>query len=194
MVDVSHVSDRTFWDIVATSTKPIIATHSNCRAIANVPRNLTDEMIEAVAKSGGVVCVVFFPEFLEPGWSQKRKLLDAQIAPLLRKASDTEPGDAAHKKVARDRVRTEEYARRLPPVTVSRIADHIDHIVKLVGIDHVGVGSDFDGIQAVPADLSSVAQLPNLTAELLRRGYSEEDIDKILGGNILRVMEEVERH
>lgn len=194
MVDVSHVSDRTFWDIVATSTKPIIATHSNCRAIANVPRNLTDEMIEAIAKSGGVVCVVFFPEFLEPGWSQKRQQVDAQIAPLLRKASDAEPGDAAHKKVARDRVRTEEYARRLPPVTVSRIADHIDHIVKLVGIDHVGIGSDFDGIQAVPADLSSVAQLPNLTAELLRRGYSEEDIDKILGGNILRVMEEVERH
>ncbi|HMF55645.1 MAG TPA: dipeptidase [Pyrinomonadaceae bacterium] len=194
MVDVSHVSDRTFWDIVNTSTKPIIATHSNCRAIANVPRNLTDEMIQAIAKSGGVVCVVFFPEFLEPGWSQKRQQVDAQIVPLLRKASDAEAGDAAHKKVARDRVRIAEYARRLPPVTVSRIADHIDHIVKLVGIDHVGVGSDFDGIQAVPSDLSSVAQLPNLTVELLRRGYSEEDIDKILGGNILRVMEEVERH
>src|SRR5256714_3791230 len=194
MVDVSHVSDRTFWDIVSTSSKPIIATHSNCRAIANVPRNLTDEMIQAVAKSGGVVCVVFFPEFLEPGWSQKRQQVDAQIAPLLRRASDAEAGDAAHKKVARDRVRIEEYARRLPPVTVSRIADHIDHIVKLVGIDHVGIGSDFDGVQAVPSDLSSVAQLPNLTVELLRRGYSEEDIDKILGGNILRVMEEVERH
>ncbi|OLE55795.1 MAG: hypothetical protein AUG51_02205 [Acidobacteria bacterium 13_1_20CM_3_53_8] len=193
MVDVSHVSDRTFWDIVSTSSKPIIATHSNCRAIANVPRNLTDEMIQAVAKSGGVVCVVFFPEFLEPGWSQKRQQVDAQIAPLLRRASDAEAGDAAHKKVARDRVRIEEYARRLPPVTVSRIADHIDHIVKLVGIDHVGIGSDFDGVQAVPSDLSSVAQLPNLTVELLRRGYSEEDIDKILGGNILRVMEEVER-
>jgi len=151
-------------------------------------------MIQAIAKSGGVVCVVFFPEFLEPGWSAKRQRVDAEIAPLIKKASDAEPGDAAHKKVARDRVRTQEYARRLPPVTVSRIADHIDHIVKLVGIDHVGVGSDFDGIQAVPSDLSSVAQLPNLTVELLRRGYSEEDVDKILGGNILRVMEEVERH
>jgi membrane dipeptidase len=90
-------------------------------------------------------------------------------------------------------VRTEEYAKRLPPVTVSRLVDHIDHIVKLVGIDHVGIGSDFDGVQAVPTDLATVADLPNLTAELLKRGYSEADVDKILGGNVLRVMEEVER-
>jgi membrane dipeptidase len=94
--------------------------------------------------------------------------------------------------MARDRVRVEEYARRLPPVSVARIVDHIDYIVKLVGIDHVGMGSDFDGIQAVPADLSSVSELPNLTKELLKRGYTEEDIDKILGGNILRVMEQIE--
>ena len=94
-----------------------------------------------------------------------------------------------HKKLARDRVRREEYLKRLPPVTVSRIVDHIDHVVKLAGIDHVGIGSDFDGVQAVPADLKSVADLPNLTKELLRRGYSESDIDKILGGNMLRVME-----
>ena len=90
-------------------------------------------------------------------------------------------------------MRITEYARRLPAVKVSRIVDHIDHIVKLAGIDAVGIGSDFDGIQAVPQDLSSVAELPNLTAELLRRGYTEADIDKILGGNILRVMEAVER-
>src|SRR5205085_4230556 len=193
MVDVSHVSDPTFWDIINTSTKPVIASHSNCRAIADVPRNLTDDMIRALAKTGGVVCVLFYPEFLEPGWSEKKKQVDAQIAAEVQKASDSEQGNIALKKIARDRVRVREYARLLPPVTISRIVDHIDHIVKLVGIDHVGIGSDFDGVQAVPTDLSSVADLPNLTKELLRRGYSEEDVDKILGGNMLRVMEEVEK-
>ena len=194
MVDVSHLSDPAFWDIVKTSTKPVIATHSGCRAIANVPRNLSDEMIVALARTGGVVNVIFYPEHIEPGWSAKKKKVDAEIASLVQRASDEEKSDAVHKKLARDRVRREEYLKRLPPVTVARIVDHIDHIVKLVGIDHVGIGSDFDGVQAVPSDLKSVADLPNLTAELLRRGYSESDIDKILGGNMLRVMGEVERH
>jgi membrane dipeptidase len=193
MVDVSHVSDMAFWDIVNTSTKPVIASHSNARSIANVPRNLDDEMIRALAKTGGVVCVVFYPEFLEPGWSEKKKQVDTEIAPLVQKASDDEQGSAAQKKMARDRVRLEEYKRRLPPVSVTRIVDHIDHIVKLVGINHVGLGSDFDGIMAVTADLSNIAELPNLTGELLKRGYTEEDINKILGGNILRVMEQVEK-
>lgn len=193
MVDVSHVSDKTFWDIIATSTKPVIATHSGCRAIANVPRNLTDEMIQAIAKSGGVVNVIFYPEHLEPGWSEKKKKVDAEIAPAVQRASDAEPGDVAHKKLARDRVRQEEYLKRLPPVTVSRLVDHIDQVVKLVGVDHVGIGSDFDGVQSTLADLADVSQLPNLTQELLRRGYSEGDIDKILGGNMLRVMEAVEK-
>ncbi len=193
MVDVSHVSDKTFWDIINTSSKPIIATHSNARAIANVARNLDDEMIRALAQKGGVCCVVFYPEFLEPGWSEKKKRVDAEIAPLVKRANDQETRSPAWKKIARDRVRLIEYARRLPAVKVARIVDHIDYIVKLVGIDAVGIGSDFDGIQAVPQDLTSVADLPHLTQELLRRGYTEADIDKILGGNILRVMEEVEK-
>jgi membrane dipeptidase len=191
MVDVSHLSDKAFWDIVNTSTKPVVATHSACRAITNVPRNLTDEMIVALAKTGGVVNVIFYPEHIEPGYSEKKKKVDTEIAAEVQRASDAEPGDAAHQKLARDRVRAQEYLKRLPPVSVSRIVDHIDHIVKLVGIDHVGIGSDFDGVQVVPADLKSVADLPNLTKELLKRGYSENDIDKILGGNMLRVMEEV---
>lgn len=191
MVDVSHVSDKAFWDIVATSTRPVIATHSACRAIADVPRNLDDEMIKALAKTGGVVCVIFYPPFLEPGWSAKKDQVDSEIAALVKKASDEEQGDVAHKKLARDRVRREEFLKRLPPVSVSRVVDHIDHIVKLVGIDHVGIGSDFDGIQATVSDLSSVADLPNLTRELLRRGYSASDVEKILGGNVLRMMEEV---
>jgi membrane dipeptidase len=193
MVDVSHVSDKTFWDIVNTSTKPVVATHSGCRAIANVPRNLTDEMIVALAKTGGVVNVIFYPEHIEPGWSERKKKVDAEIAPLVERASAEEQGNAAQKKLARDRVRSQEYLKRLPAVSVSRIVDHIDHIVKLVGIDHVGIGSDFDGVQAVPADMKSVADLPNLTKELLRRGYSESDIDKILGGNMLRAMEQVQQ-
>src|SRR4029077_6798525 len=100
MVDVSHVSDKTFWDIVQTSTKPVVATHSACRAIADVPRNLTDDMIRALAKTGGVVNVIFYPEHLEPGWSEKKKEVDAQIAPLVQQASVAEKGDAVHKKLA----------------------------------------------------------------------------------------------
>lgn len=189
MVDVSHVSDKTFWDIVNTSSKPVIATHSGCRAITNVPRNLTDEMIQAIGRTGGVVNVIFYPEHLEPGWSEKKKKVDAEIAAEVQRASDEEKGDVAHKKLARDRVRREEFAKRLPPVAVSRLVDHIDHVVKLIGVDHVGIGSDFDGVQSTLSNLSDISQLPNLTIELLRRGYSESDIDKILGGNMLRVME-----
>jgi membrane dipeptidase len=110
MVDVSHVSDKTFWDIVNTSTKPVIATHSGCRAIASVPRNLTDEMIKAIAKSGGVVNVIFYPEHLEPGWSEKKRKVDAEIAAEVQRASEAEKGDVAHKKLARDRVRREAFA------------------------------------------------------------------------------------
>ncbi len=192
MVDVSHVSDPTFWDIVKISTKPVIATHSGCRAIADVPRNLTDDMIRALARTGGVVNVIFYPEHLEPGWSEKKKKVDADIAGLVQSASDQEKGDAVHKKLERDRVRREEYAKRLPRVSVSRLVDHINHIVKLVGIDSVGIGSDFDGVQATLSDLTDVSELPNLTRELLRRGYSESDIDKILGGNMMRVMNETQ--
>jgi membrane dipeptidase len=189
MIDVSHVSDPTFWDIVNTSTAPVIATHSACRAIADVPRNLTDDMIRALAKTGGVVNVIFYPEHLEPGWQALKKKVDVEIDAMVREASASEPGSAVQKKLARDRVRQQEYARRLPPVNVSRIVDHIDHIVKLVGVDHVGIGSDFDGVQITTSDLATVAELPNLTRGLLRRGYSESDVDKILGGNMLRVME-----
>lgn len=193
MVDVSHVSDPTFWDIVETSNKPIIATHSACRAITDVPRNLSDEMIKAIAKSGGVVNVIFYPEHLEPGWSEKKKAVEAQIEPEVQRASAQEEGGAAQKKLARDRVRSREFAKRLPAVSISRLVDHIDHVVQLVGIDHVGIGSDFDGVQSTVSELSDVSALPNLTRELLRRGYSETDIDKILGGNMLRVMEAVQQ-
>jgi membrane dipeptidase len=194
LVDVSHVSDKTFWDIFETSTSPIIATHSNCRAIVNVARNLTDEQIRAVAQTGGVVSVVFYPGFLEPGWKERKNSLDREIVPLLREAARGVEGlGGSARRIATDRVREREYAKRLAPIPLARVVDHIEHIVRLVGVEHVGCGSDFDGIQSTPAGLSSVAELPNLTAELLRRGYTAEDVTKILGGNVLRVMEEVER-
>jgi membrane dipeptidase len=193
MVDVSHVSDPTFWDIINVSEQPVIATHSGCRAIANVPRNLTDEMVQAIAKTGGVVNVIFYPEHLEPGWSEKKRVVDVEIAARVQRASAEKQGNAAQKRLARDEVRREEYAHRLPPVNVSRLVDHIDHVVKLVGIDHVGIGSDFDGVQSTLSDLSNVGDLPNLTRELLRRGYNANGIEKVLGGNMLRVMEQVTR-
>ena len=148
-------------------------------------------MIRAVARTGGVVCVVFYPAFVEPGWRAQKERVDAEIAATVREAGRNAKGRGSFRRIARDRVREREYARRLAPVPFARVADHIDHIVRLVGVDHVGLGSDFDGIQAVPRDLASVADLPNLTAELVRRGYSESDVEKILGGNVLRVMEEL---
>ena len=193
MVDVSHVSDKTFWDIVETARAPVVATHSNCRAIADVPRNLTDEMIAAIARTGGVVSAVFYPGFLEPGWRAKKDAVESEIRPLIEEAERNASGRGSARRIAADRVREREFAARLAPVPLARVADHIDRVVRLAGVEHVGLGSDFDGITATPAGLSSVAELPNLTGELLRRGYTADDVTKILGGNVLRVMEEVER-
>ena len=194
LVDVSHVSDKTFWDMVETSESPVIATHSNCRRIADAPRNLTDDMIRAIAETGGCVCVVYYPGFLEPGWKAKKDAVEAEIQPLIEEAErGASKNGGSLRRIAGDRVREREFAARLAPVPYTRVADHIDHIVRLTGVEHVGCGSDFDGITATPAGLSSVAELPNLTAELLRRDYTEEDVTKILGGNVLRVMEETEK-
>lgn len=193
IVDVSHVSDQTFWDIVETSARPVIATHSGARSIVDVPRNLTDDQIRALGRTGGFCAVVFFPEFIEPGWKQARAIVDHEVLPMAKAASEQTQGSVALKNLARDRVRQHEYAARLPPVSVSRVVDHIDHVVRLIGVDGVGLGSDFDGIPATPGNLASVADLPNLKAELLRRGYTDADVRKILGGNVLRVMREVER-
>lgn len=193
LVDVSHVSDKTFWDIIETSRKPVIATHSGARSIVNHPRNLTDEQIVALARTGGACCVVFYPAFIEPDWKDAQRQVDAEIAPLLDEVTARAAGTPTQKKLARDRRRAAEYAARLPPVSVARVVDHIDHIVRLVGVSHVGVGSDFDGITATIRDLASVADYPNLTKELVRRGYTADDVERILGGNILRVMEATQR-
>lgn len=193
MVDVSHVSDLAFWDIIKVTKKPIIASHSNARSIAKHPRNLTDDMIRAVADTGGVICAVFFPTFLDDDWSEQKSKVDEEIRPHLKGIEEETEGTKVQKWLAKEEFRMKEFATRIPALTVSRVVDHIDHIVKFSSIENVGIGSDFDGIPATPKDLSSVADLPNLTKELLRRGYLETDVKKILGENILRVMEEVSK-
>lgn len=190
LVDISHVSDKTFWDTIETTKAPIIASHSSARALASHARNMTDDMLRAMTKNGGVVMVNFYPVFLsdeEAAASRERdKKLGPEIAAL--KAKDPSEGtvfDAGVSKL---------YAENpLPPVPYTRIVDHIDHIVKVAGIDHVGIGSDFDGIPSAPAGMEDVSKLPAIRAELKRRGYTEADVRKIMGENFMRVFAEVER-
>jgi membrane dipeptidase len=149
MVDISHVADKTFWDALEVSKAPIFASHSSCRALADVPRNMTDEMIVALAKKGGVVQINFSCGFLKAG-----------------------PG--------------------APRATLGDVVAHIDHIKTIAGVGAVGIGSDFDGVQCTPEGLDDISKFPNLTRALLEKGYSAEDIRKIYGGNLLRVMRGVE--
>jgi membrane dipeptidase len=150
-------------------------------------------MIRAIAQTGGVVSVVFYPGFLDQSWRDGKNSLDREIQPLVEEAARDAAGGVPRGRIAADRLREREYAKRLRPVPLARVADHVDRIVELAGVEHVALGSDFDGITATPAGLSSVAELPNLTAELLHRGYTADDVTGILGGNVLRVMEETER-
>jgi membrane dipeptidase len=177
MVDISHVADKTFWDALAVSSAPLFASHSSCRAISNVPRNMTDEMIVALAKKGGVVQVNFACEFL----SQKTADASKDLLPKLATA-----------RAGNNRALLEQYRKTVPPATLSDVVAHIDHIVKIAGIDAVGIGSDFDGIQCAPQGLEDVSKFPNLTRALLEKGYSASDIRKIYGANLLRVMRAIE--
>jgi membrane dipeptidase len=194
MVDISHVADKTFWDAIATTKAPVIASHSSARALVNHPRNMTDEMLRAVAKNGGVVQVNFYSGFddaryMEASEAQKKER-DAAIEAALAKKR------AAGEKVTfedEDRLQTE-WMAKIPRPPFSSLIDQIDHIAKVAGVDHVGLGSDFDGVSgATPAGMNSAADLPKITQALLDRGYSADDIRQILGGNLLRVFGEVER-
>jgi membrane dipeptidase len=192
MVDISHVSDKTFYDTLAATHAPVIASHSSCRALCDVPRNMTDDMIRALAKNGGVMDINFYSGFLSPEFAAAYK----KVAPQIH-ADES----AAEKQYANDRKRLAEesrniwarYASQFPAPSYTTIADHIDHAVQVAGIDHVGLGSDFDGIDSAPKGMEDVSKLPDLVRELARRGYSEQDLKKILGGNLLRVMRQVER-
>jgi membrane dipeptidase len=193
MVDISHVSDKTFYDTLAVSKAPVIASHSSCRALCNVPRNMTDDMIRALAKNGGVMDINFYSGFLSQAYADAykkiEKQLDAEIA-----AARARYASQGKQLPYQEEVRIEQpWLKDLPVPSYTVIADHIDHAVQVGGIDHVGLGSDFDGIDSAPKGMEDVSKLPDLLRELARRGYSEQDLKKILGGNLLRVMRQVER-
>jgi membrane dipeptidase len=194
MVDISHVADKTFWDAIATTKAPVIASHSSSRALVDAPRNMTDDMLKAVAKNGGVVQVNFFNGFDDENFRQalqgQKKDADAATQKYLDEMkSEGKPVSY----IDIDRIERE-WMAKIPRPPLKSLIDHIDHIAKVAGIDHVGLGSDFDGVSgATPAGIDSAADLPKITQALLDRGYSAEDIHKILGENLLRVFREVER-
>jgi membrane dipeptidase len=179
VVDVSHVSDPTFWDAIRATTKPVLATHSSSRALTNIPRNMTDAMLKAVAANGGAVCVNFGSAFLDDAfhkaedgvWAKKR----------------TGPPWEMWQQIRAD-------ARAIqPPVLLARLLDHIQHVAKVAGVDHTCLGSDFDGVPVTPIGMEDVSKLPAITSGLRARGFSPADVEKILGGNVLRVLEANEK-
>jgi membrane dipeptidase len=185
LVDLSHVADKTFYDALAVTTKPVIVSHSSMRAISDVPRNVTDEMLWALAKNGGVIGINFGEGFVNP---QDAEALNSDIKTETAALQLT--GRALDDYAAED-VRKLFGTRVKVVATVEDVANHIDHAVKNAGIDHVGIGSDYDGISGPPNGLDDVSKMPALIAELLRRGYTESNLKKILGGNFLRVIREV---
>jgi len=194
MVDISHVADKTFWDAIATSKAPLIASHSSCRALVNAPRNMTDDMLRAVAKNGGVVQVNFFSGFDDQAFWDASKAQSKDEAAAEQKMEDELKAEGKPVTfIDEDRIERE-WAAKIPRPPLKVLIDHIDHVAKVAGIDHVGLGSDFDGVAgATPQGIDSAADLPKITQALLDRGYGSQDIHKILGGNLLRVFGEVER-
>jgi len=189
MVDISHTADATFYDAIATSTAPIIASHSSCRAVDDHTRNMTDDMIRALAKNGGTIQINFECNYLSQRYQDQAKPLMATLMP--RYAEAQKIADPAAREAAIQALFAE--AAKIPPATLEDVVAQIDHAVRIGGIDHVGIGTDFDGSSCVPADLDSYNKFPALTRALLEKGYSPEDIKKIYGGNVLRVMRAVEQ-
>ena len=194
MVDISHVADKTFYDAVSTSHAPVIASHSCARALSDHPRNMTDDMLRAMTKNGGVVQVNFYSAFVDENYRKAAAALekdrDAAIAKFVEehKAQGKPVPYAEYDRVQR------EWAAKIPRPPFKSLIDQIDHIAKVAGVDHVGLGSDFDGVSgATPEGIDSAADLPKITQGLVDRGYSAGDIHKILGGNTLHVFREVER-
>jgi membrane dipeptidase len=192
IVDISHVSDKTFWDVLETSSAPVIASHSSARAITQAPRNLTDDMLRAVAKNNGVVMVNFYPAFIDEQWRaawnasrpERQKEQDALKAEYT--ASGLPVPFLASDKIDR------KYAEQIGRAPFDSLMAHFDHIIKIAGIDHIGIGTDFDGIPQTPAKIDSAADLPKITAALMARGYTAEDMHKLLGLNLLRVFRDVQ--
>jgi membrane dipeptidase len=194
MVDISHVADKTFWDAIATTKAPVIASHSSARALVDAPRNMTDDMLKAVAKNGGVVQVNYFNGFIDENFrkAEEAQRADQEAARQKYIAQKKSEGKEVNY-IELDRIERE-WIARIPRPPLKSLIDHIDHIAKVAGVDHVGLGSDFDGVSgATPQGIDSAADLPKITEALLDRGYSAEDIHKILGGNLMCVFREVER-
>jgi membrane dipeptidase len=191
MVDISHVSDKTFYDAVAASRAPVIASHSSCRVFSDNPRNVDDAMLRAVAANGGVVMITYVANFLSQEYNDALRAGDfkAAEAGYVQECGENQgcimmSRDRANRQRMREGV--------LPAVTWDKIVEHIDHAVKVAGVDHVGLGSDFDGA-TMPLGMEDASMLPKITQALVDKGYSDRDIEKVLGGNALRVMEAVER-
>lgn len=187
MLDISHVSDKTFYDAVEVSRSPVIASHSSVRALCDIPRNMNDDMLRALAKNGGVIFINFSVAYLDPKANQAfvgyRDQRDRDIADLMIQQAGNP------KKFELKRAIQQRYRRMLPPVDYKMVLRHIDHVAKLVGPDHVGLGSDFDGISGmVPQELEDVSKFPVLVRGLIESGYTDADIRKIMGDNLLRVM------
>jgi membrane dipeptidase len=188
IVDVSHISDKAFWDVLDVSRAPVMASHSCARALCQNPRNMSDDMIRALARKGGVIQLNFYGGFLDESISRRTEELRKSLEPEIEKLKETHKrNDAAYWTAV-----GELWTRHVPPPPeIDVLIDHIDHVVKLVGADHVGLGSDYDGASSYPRGLEDVTGYPLITYHLLKRGYPEKDIVKILGGNFLRVFEDV---
>lgn len=184
MVDLSHVGEKTFYDAIAASSKPVIVSHSCVYALNPVPRNLKDEQIKAVGKNGGVVCINFYSGFLDYTFNDKQKAFFAKYDDELKILSSKYGRSNGIDSLIFNHPKDAEATR--PPISL--LVKHINHVVKLIGIDHVGLGADFDGAESFPLGMNSVADYPEITTELVKNGYSEVDIKKILGGNVIRVL------
>ena len=189
LVDLSHVSEQTFFDAIETSSDPVIASHSSARAITDHVRNLTDDQLRAIARNGGVVNVNFFSRFIDPAHWSAFRAIDPTVARL--RDSLEQAGTDAATVTARTAARRAELTEAIPATPLSVLIDHFDHVAKVAGVNHVGIGSDFDGVSSVPQGMEDVTRLPRIAQGLLDRGYSEDDVRRILGGNMMRVMEQV---
>jgi len=200
MVDISHVSDRTFYRTLVISRAPVIASHSAARALCDVPRNMTDDMLRAIANSGGpgskggVVQVNFYSGFISQQYRDAQKAMQPEVEKAVQALKDKYRAEGKETPSKEMEALQRKYADRIPKPPLSVLIDHIDHIAKVAGVDHVGLGSDFDGVSGqLPEGLETPAGLPKITEALMQRGYSAEDCRKILGGNLLRVFREVEQ-
>ncbi|MCM3880819.1 MAG: dipeptidase [Vicinamibacterales bacterium] len=193
MIDVSHVADKTFDDVIELTSAPVVASHSSSRAIANHPRNMTDDMMRALAKNGGVIMINYHAAFLSEEFRVASEKRNGDVASALAEMSAKCGGNEACSTMESERRdRQAMTAGQLPKVGWEKILEHIDHAVRVAGADHVGLGSDFDGA-TMPFGMEDVSKLPAITDALVKKGYSNRDIEKILGGNMLRVMEAVEK-